>query len=93
MRHLQGNLQNIFDALYQLGVIDPVLQMDWQKEYRNEENYSAQVHEAVEVANRFQNDFTKLVEELNKLDEKTLSILAMEVAREFANYHTRTYTH
>ena len=26
---LQGDLQKVFDALYHLGVIDPVLEMDW----------------------------------------------------------------
>lgn len=29
--YLQGNLQAVFDALYHMGVIDPVLEMDWNK--------------------------------------------------------------
>lgn len=87
--HLQGDLQQLFDALHQLGVIDPVLKMNWAQERTQQKDYQDRFQKALEVANTFQSDFTLLVSELDKLDFKTLSFLAMEVAREFADFHSR----
>ena len=87
--YLQGNLQIMFDALYYMGVIDPVLEMDWTdilEEIPAHMNHFSQV---VGVANNYQHDVNLLMEELDKFDEKTLSFLAMEVAKEFADFHSR----
>ena len=27
--YLQGDLQTVFDALFHMGIIDPVLELDW----------------------------------------------------------------
>ena len=90
---LQGNLQVVFDALYHMGIIDPVLEMDWQNEMHDAEEYKGRVSEALSIANQFQEDFEILLDELGKLDERTLSFLAMEVAREYADFHARKYIH
>ena len=90
---LQGNLQLVFDALYHMGVIDPVLEMDWQSEVGESDDYQGRVHAALQIANQFQGNFDILLEELGKLDERTLSFLAMEVAREYADFHARKYVH
>ncbi len=90
---LQGNLQLVFDALYHMGVIDPVLEMDWQSEVGGSDDYQGRVQAALQVANQFQGNFEILLEELGKLDEQTLSFLAMEVAREYADFHARKYVH
>lgn len=87
--HLQGDLQKLFDALHELGIIDPVLEMDWAKEKAEQRDFEIRLNQAVQVANTFQFDVTLLVSELEKLDRKTLSFLAMEVAREYADYHSR----
>jgi hypothetical protein len=91
--YLQGNLQAVFDALYALGVIDPVLEMDWAQALEEFQLHGTRIEEAVDCANRFQNDVTKLAEELKRFDEKTLGYLAMEVAREFADFHAREHLH
>lgn len=94
MLHLQGKLQIIFDVLYNLGIIDPVLKMDWQAEFKNQNEYVRRADEAFEICNRHQDNPTKLQEELLLLDEKSLSILAMEVAREYAGFHSsKPHTH
>jgi hypothetical protein len=91
--HLQGNLQCVFDALFEIGVIDPVLKMDW-KEARSEQHlYTGEIAQAVHVVNVCGHDVELLVEELEKFDEKTLTYLAMEVAREFADSHARKELH
>jgi hypothetical protein len=91
--HLQGNLQTVFDALYQLGVIDPVLEMDWKVATKDRLDYSRRVCHAIEVVNRCQESLNQLIHELEKLDDKTLSFLAMEVARELADYRGRKWLH
>jgi hypothetical protein len=90
---LQGNLQNVFDALYYLGIIDPVLEMDWDEALTLMPNYSDAVHEAIQVVNEFKGSGEELADVLKGFDEKTLGYLAMEVAREFADFHAREKLH
>lgn len=91
--HLQGNLQSVFDALFEIGVIDPVLKMDWKVARQDAHLYTGEIAQAVHVANVCGHDMELLIEELVKFDEKTLTYLAMEVAREFADYHARKELH
>ena len=90
---LQGDLQMVFDALYNLGVIDPVLEMDWVEEMEGIGEHYDDVAKAVETANLFQCNAGELLSNLQKFEEKTLNFLAMEVAREFADYHSRDQLH
>lgn len=90
---LQGNLQNVFDALYYLGIIDPVLEMDWDEALTLMPNYSDSVQEVIQVVNSFKGTGEELAETLKSYDEKTLGYLAMEVAREFADFHARESLH
>ena len=87
--YLQGNLQAVFDALYHMGVIDPVLEMDWSKELDQMHKHAGRFFEIVSVANHHQGDVGELMNKLKQFDEKTLTYLAMEVAREYADYHSR----
>jgi len=91
--YLQGDLQKVFDALYNLGVIDPVLEMDWSEAVREMPEHVRDIAEAVRIANDCQTDATLLMSELKKFDERTLGYLAMEVAREFADFHARENLH
>ena len=51
------------------------------------------VVKAVDVANEFQDNTNELLARLGQFEEKTLNFLAMEVAREFADYHSREDIH
>lgn len=90
---LQGNLQAVFDALYNLGIIDPVLEMDWVEEMDRLGEHYDDLQRAVEVVNRCQADPGDLVANLGQFSDKVLNYLAMEVAREFADYHAREQIH
>ncbi len=90
---IQGNLQIVFDVLYQMGVIDPVLKLDWQEEFHRLESNPNLLSPIIEVVNSCQNDTELLLHRLHKCDEKTLHYLAMEVAREFADFYARTELH
>lgn len=87
--YLQGNLQAVFDALYHMGVIDPVLEMDWGKALDQMNEYENEFFQVLSVANSYQDDVQTLMVNLKKFDQQTLSYLAMEVAREYAEYHSR----
>lgn len=91
--YLQGNLQAIFDALYHMGIIDPVLEMDWNKALDEMSDYADEFFQILNVANSCQNDSDTLMQNLKKFDQQTLSYLAMEVAREYADYHSRQTLH
>lgn len=91
--YLQGNLQNIFDALFHMGVIDPVLEMDWGSALDEIAEHEAEFFQVLNVANSYQDDMQTLMANLKKFDQQILSYLAMEVAREYADYHSRETLH
>ncbi len=90
---LQGNLQNVFDALYTLGAIDPVLKKDWKEMSSEFETHMDSVYTSFKKINSCSNDFNVLLQEMGKMDEKILQYLAMEVAREFCEYQDRSNLH
>ena len=91
--YLQGDLQAVFDALYHMGVIDPVLEMDWAKALDEMHEHEDDFQRVLVVANSHQEDVGELMTRLRQFDEATLSYLAMEVAREYADYHSREALH
>lgn len=91
--YLQGDLQAVFDALYHMGVIDPVLEMDWGKALDEMHEHEDEFFRVLAVANAHQEDVSELMTCLKEFDETTLSYLAMEVAREYADYHSREALH
>jgi hypothetical protein len=91
--YLQGNLQIVFDALYEMGVIEPVLKMNWQDALKEMNKNPHPLFEALKVANCHQNNSEELANQLENFDDEILSYLAMEVAREFADFHSREEIH
>ncbi len=91
--YLQGDLQVVFDVLYNLGVIDPVLEEDWGEAMEEFPYYSDDVSDVIQTINGIQGDFSKLMCELGKVDERVLSFIAIEVAKEFADFHSREELH
>ena len=88
---LQGSLQAVFDALYEMGIIEPVLKMDWSEaKTKQSSQLKFQVRRAMAVISHCQNDVQQLITELGSFDDETLQGLAMEVAREYADFHART---
>lgn len=90
---LQGNLQRVFDALFEMGMIEPVLDMDWSKAMEDIHVNPEPLFQIVNTVNGHHGDQSDLIEQLRKFDEKDLSYLAMEVAREYADFHSRNQVH
>jgi hypothetical protein len=92
-QHLQGDLQAVFDTLYEMGVIEPVLGMDWKTGLEEISDGSPKLMRAIRIANSCGQNRGMMREELQKLDRRSLEILAMEVAREYADFHLRQELH
>lgn len=90
---LQGDLQTLFDALYSIGAIDPVLKMDWSQVAKDMAKDQKLMHNAVTTVNQCRGNAKMLVENLHKLDSKALSFIAVEVAREYAEFQDRKELH
>ena len=91
--YLQGDLQVMFDALYNMGIIDPVLELDWTKELEDIHDYMEEFMTVIHVVNSKQDNLEEMIRALESFDKKTLSFLAMEVAKEFADFHSREHIH
>ena len=90
---LQGDLQAVFDALYTIGAIDPVLKMDWDQVTNEMAENPKLVIEAMEVINSFAGDQKLLVQKLHMMDTRAVNYIAMEVAREFVEFQDRSCLH
>jgi hypothetical protein len=90
---LQGDLQAMFDALYIVGAIDPVLKMDWEKITNDMAQEPEIVSHAIVALNKCESDRDKLVRALNHMDTRVVNFVAMEVAREFCEFQERHQLH
>lgn len=90
---LQGDLQPVFDALFAVGAIDPVLKMDWNEltDEMNREPHRKKV--AFSKVNSCHGDYNELVNLLYKMDSKSVTFVALEVAREFCEFQDRKDLH
>lgn len=90
---LQGDLQAVFDALYAIGAIDPVLKLDWESVNREMEDAPQLVREACRRINSCAGDQNRLEEQLRQMDPKSIQYVALEVAREFCEFQERKELH
>ncbi len=86
---LQGDLQAMFDALYVVGAIDPVLKMDWEKVTKEMAQQSQLVNKAFQDLNKCSGDRGQLIQKLSLMDTKIVNYVALEVAREFCEFQDR----
>ncbi len=90
---IQGDLQAVFDALYSVGAIDPVLSMDWEKLNSEMSENPQAVRRVCATINACCGDQKLLVQTLESLEEKLLHFVALEVAREFSEFQDRKELH
>jgi uncharacterized protein YutE (UPF0331/DUF86 family) len=91
--YIQGDLQAIFDALYTVGAIDPVLKQDWESLVREMSQKKDLVDMAFSTINACRGNRQQLIHQFGKMDQKTLYYIAMEVAREFSEFYERQTLH
>ncbi len=90
---LQGDLQAVFDALFSIGAIDPVLGADWQKINAEMSKHPQVINHACASINSCGGNRNMLIQTLMGMDPKTLEFVALEVAREFSEFQDRKELH
>jgi hypothetical protein len=90
---IQGDLQAVFDALYEVGAIDPVLKADWSKVTTEMANNPHFLTEVFRTVNSCAGNRELLAQKMRFMDEKSIYYIAMEVAREFAEFQDRKELH
>ena len=90
---LQGDLQIVFDALYTVGAIDPVLKLDWNEITKEMMSQPAIMSEAFQAINGCRGNKDLLIQKLHLMDPRSVNYIAMEVAREFCEFQDRTELH
>jgi len=91
--YLQGSLQLVFDALFTIGAIDPVLKMDWEMMNEEIKREPQRLTSACECLNSCGQDLTRIIQVLQRMDQKSLNFVALEVAREFCEFQDRKTLH
>jgi len=90
---LQGDLQAMFDALYVVGAIDPVLKMDWNEIVDEMAARSHVVNQAFQDLNQCRGDRSRMIQKLSLMETKIVNYIALEVAREFCEFQDRQALH
>ncbi len=90
---IQGDLQAVFDALYTVGAIDPVLKLDWDKVTREMMQNPNVISETFQQINGCAGNRDLLIQILRLMEEKTVNYVALEVAREFCEFQDRKELH
>lgn len=90
---LQGDLQTVFDALYSVGAIDPVLKLDWSEVTKEMMANPQILSDAFQLINGCQGNKELLIQKLHMMDTRSVNYIAMEVAREFCEFQDRTGLH
>ena len=89
--HLQGSLQNLFDALYAAGAIQRVLKLDWAQIQQYKSNSPQLQTSLIRQINEVPDQ--SLLSFVQKMPTELQDILAMEVAHEFADFSDRSTIH
>ncbi len=90
---LQGNLEKIFEALHDVGAVETMLKLDWEPLNEEVQRTPEVLRALVEVVNGCHSDPIKLRQVLARWDRQSLNYLALEVAREYAEYQDRKTLH
>lgn len=90
---LQGDLQSLFDALYHIGAIDPVLKADWETINKEMMRNPHELSSVFAEINSCRGDTQVLVSKLKSMDQKMVHYIALEVAREFVEFKDRSSLH
>lgn len=90
---IQGDLQAVFDALYQFGAIDPVLKEDWRALHAEMASSPAAYLRALKQINGCKGNRQEIIKAIATLDRKVMQYIAVEVARELAEFTDRKTLH
>ncbi len=91
MDFLSGDLDRVFTALYELGMIEPMLEKNWTDLYKKAGESWTDVSTAIQKLNRI-HSLKEIRQYLESLSQPVIEALVIEVAREMAAFHERQET-
>lgn len=91
--YIQGHLQIVFDALYAVGAIDPVLKMDWSPLHKKMQADPEPLKRALKEINGCGGDLNSMMFVMKTWDQDVVNFVALEVARELAEFTDRKTLH
>lgn len=90
---IQGDLQAVFDALYTMGAIDPLLKADWKAIHSEMALSPVAFQRALKQINGCKGNRQEIIKAIAGLDRKVMQYIAVEVARELAEFTDRKILH
>jgi hypothetical protein len=91
MDFITGDLDRVFTVLYEMGRVQPLLNQDWKKLYRQTLSRWPEVSAAIKKLNMMSN-LRDMQHFISTLDPAIVDALVMEVARELAQFQQRDET-
>ena len=88
MAFLSGDLDRIFTVLFEMGRVEPLLNKDWKKIYRQAQGYWGEINQAIGDLNS-RKSLKDIREYLEVLPPHILDAIVIEVARELAEYQSK----
>lgn len=89
MDFISGDLDRVFTVLYEMGHVEPLLERDWKKLYRETQRRWPEVSAAIQSINKL-NNLRDMRDFISGLPRDVVECLVLEVARELADFHGRT---
>lgn len=90
---LSGNLQVYYDALEEMGIIDPLLKTDWSQLNTLRVLRYNDFEKLIDKMNQLNSAKDQIKKELISYDAQMIQFFAMEVAKEYAEYHKEKQIH
>jgi len=91
MNFLNGDLDQVFTVLYEMGKIEPLLEKDWKQLYQQNHEKWAEVNSVITSINRL-NSKADIRNYLEILPPQMIEALVVEVARELAAFYDKDKT-
>jgi hypothetical protein len=90
---IQGDLQAVFEALYAVGAVEPMMELDWHVLTEEMNQDPSHVQNLLTNLNSCGGSIEEIRKLLSQMDRKSVCYIAMEVAREFAEFQDRATLH
>lgn len=91
MDFLSGDLDRVFTALYELGMIEPMLGRDWKNLYEEARFQWKEVGKAIKAINKI-TSLREMRSYIESLPQPVVEALVLEVAKEMAEFQERKET-
>lgn len=88
MQFLNGDLDQVFTVLYEMGKIEPMLQKDWKQLFIQSRNQAETINSIIMTLNELATK-SEIQKYLNALPSTQIEALVVEVARELADFYDR----